>query len=256
MGIARIRKNKNNPYVQMDKRPLQDVNLSWKAKGILAYLLSLPDDWQIYISEIEKHSTDKRGSTDTGFKELIKKGYIVKENVRNESGQFKGVNYSVYEKPCVDRKVKKAVFGKPEMGKSKIGKLTTTNIDLTKKDITKNDNIKKREEPQQKQNEIKEIWNSNITGNIPKIKMITKSRMSNYNKRVKEGLDLLELINVIVESDFLQGDNKNNWIVTFDWIIANEKNWIKIIEGNYKNAKFEKVTPKPEWARHFPKHTK
>ena len=125
---------------------------------------------------------------------------------------------------------------------------------LNNKTNTKFD--KRKEVSQQKQNEIKEIWNSNITGNIPKIKLLTKSRMSNYNKRVKEGLDLLELINVIVESDFLQGDNKNNWIVTFDWIIANEKNWIKIIEGNYKNAKFEKVTPKPEWARHFPKHTK
>jgi len=32
-----VSKDKNNPYLVMDKRGLQDTRLSWKAKGILYY---------------------------------------------------------------------------------------------------------------------------------------------------------------------------------------------------------------------------
>lgn len=39
MSIVRINK-RDNPYVQIDHRVLEDTRLSWKAKGLLAYLLS------------------------------------------------------------------------------------------------------------------------------------------------------------------------------------------------------------------------
>jgi hypothetical protein len=28
---------------------LQDVNLSWKAKGLITYIMSLPPDWQLNL---------------------------------------------------------------------------------------------------------------------------------------------------------------------------------------------------------------
>ncbi len=42
--IVRVNK-RSNPYVVIDKTALNDDRLSWKAKGVLCYLLSLPDDW-------------------------------------------------------------------------------------------------------------------------------------------------------------------------------------------------------------------
>jgi len=92
------REKRSTPFVQIDKRPLQNKELSWKAKGILAYILSLPDNWQLYLNELKEHATDGRDSTASGFKELIEAGYIVKSRIR-KAGQFKGFDYIVSETP-------------------------------------------------------------------------------------------------------------------------------------------------------------
>ena len=95
------REKRSTPFVQIDKRPLQNKELSWKAKGILAYILSLPDNWQLYLNELKEHATDGRDSTSSGFKELIEAGYIVKSRIR-KAGQFKGFDYIVSETPQTD----------------------------------------------------------------------------------------------------------------------------------------------------------
>ena len=52
--IIRKAKNKDNPYVMMAKSAVQDDKLSWKATGLLSYILSLPDDWQIYLEHVNQ----------------------------------------------------------------------------------------------------------------------------------------------------------------------------------------------------------
>lgn len=49
MAVFRVYKESGN-FVTVHKNFIHDDNLSWKAKGILLYLLSRPDDWQIYES--------------------------------------------------------------------------------------------------------------------------------------------------------------------------------------------------------------
>lgn len=113
----------------MNKHGLENPKLSWKAKGILAYLLSLPDDWQIYESELVKHAKDGRDSLKKGMQELINAGYIYRERIRNEKGQLKGYNYLVYEVPNQS--------GFSDVGFSNVGESDTTNIYSTNNDNTK-----------------------------------------------------------------------------------------------------------------------
>ena len=40
----------------------------------------------------------------------------------------------------------------------------------------------------------------------------------------------------ISESDFLQGNN-SNWKITFDWLIENDTNILKVCEGQYDGKK-------------------
>ena len=40
------------------------------SEGILAYALTLPDDWTFHISELARHAKDGEDSLRTGFKEL------------------------------------------------------------------------------------------------------------------------------------------------------------------------------------------
>lgn len=89
-----------NPFVMIDHRPLNDPNLSWQAKGMLAYLLSKPDNWTIIVADLEKRATNGRDSVKSILKELETKGYIERRRVRDEkTGRFSHMETIVYELP-------------------------------------------------------------------------------------------------------------------------------------------------------------
>lgn len=94
--IFRVEKNKGNPYVMMDKRPLQDARLSWRAKGILAYLLSRPDNWTVRLGDIVKRSPDGAYAVRAAIRELRAAGHIHME-IEKEKGKVTQVVYRIYE---------------------------------------------------------------------------------------------------------------------------------------------------------------
>lgn len=89
-------------------------------------------------------------------------------------------------------------------------------------------------------NRIMDSFNS-ICISLPKIKSMTDRRKKKINTRLKDlggNVDLLEDIFHRVEaSDFLTGRiaTEEDWIASFDWIIKNQDNLAKIMEGNYDN---------------------
>lgn len=102
MAIVRGIREREKPYFVMMKKPLDDERLSWKAKGLLVYLLSKPDDWKTYLAQLVNSSTDGMDSVRSGFNELIASGYIIRgERVRNERGNLKEYEYFVYEEPQI-----------------------------------------------------------------------------------------------------------------------------------------------------------
>jgi hypothetical protein len=89
---------RENPYAQIDKTVLNDKRLSWKAKGILAFLLSKPDTWEINIQNLIQQAKDGKEAIYSGINELIKFGYIVRTESRN-NGRFSQIVYLIYENP-------------------------------------------------------------------------------------------------------------------------------------------------------------
>ena len=130
MATFRVFKESGN-FVTVHKSFIHDDNLTWKAKGILLYLLSRPDDWQVYETELNKHSSDGRDSLRTGIKELEQAGYIHRTRKRNEKGQLKEYEYQVFEQPTQ--------IGKSHLGKSNLGKSNTTNNNNTNNNNTNNE---------------------------------------------------------------------------------------------------------------------
>lgn len=101
MAIIRVLKDKNNPYLLLNKTCLQDNFLSWKAKGLHSYLMSLPDDWKINLNDLKKRSSCGRDATASALNELIKYGYV-KRIARRDNNTKKllgGFDYEVYETP-------------------------------------------------------------------------------------------------------------------------------------------------------------
>lgn len=99
MSIMRIQKKDN--YVVIDKTLLNNRELSWKAKGLHSYLMSLPDDWRVQETDLVKRSKDGKESTRSAIKELTEAGYIKRVAIR-EKGKFKSWEFVVYELPTFD----------------------------------------------------------------------------------------------------------------------------------------------------------
>jgi predicted transcriptional regulator len=97
----RVIKDGNDPFVRISNLMLKNSKISFKAKGLLAYLLSLPDDWQIYVNQLSNVCTDKKSSIQSAIQELIDTGYMTKDGKRKpekNKGQFGGYHYTVHEK--------------------------------------------------------------------------------------------------------------------------------------------------------------
>ena len=84
-------------FAQIKNEVLSDKNLSWKAKGIFAYLYSKPDDWDFSMHRIKDDSTDGKESVRMGLKELEDAGYLIR--TRQINGRM---NYHLTYQPCSD----------------------------------------------------------------------------------------------------------------------------------------------------------
>lgn len=73
----------------------------------------------------------------------------------------------------------------------------------------------------------------------------SKSRLKKCKLRLDEHPDLSwwrEVFELIKGSAFLKGNNPRNWKITFDWLVDNDKNVLKVYEGNYESGAFKKET--------------
>ncbi len=89
-------------FTTLNNNLIQDARLSWKALGILAYLLSLPPDFKLYLKMLGNLRPNGRDSTRTGLTELQECGYLKIEKIRDDgSGRFSGNFWEVTDTPEV-----------------------------------------------------------------------------------------------------------------------------------------------------------
>lgn len=96
MSVHRVEKINN--YTLVDNDYIQSGELSLKAKGLLTYMLSLPDNWEYSLEGLYSSCKDGKSSLRNTLKELIDKNYLIIERIRDENGLYK-YNYQIYEKP-------------------------------------------------------------------------------------------------------------------------------------------------------------
>ncbi|OCW94290.1 hypothetical protein A9168_07510 [Macellibacteroides sp. HH-ZS] len=74
---------------------------------------------------------------------------------------------------------------------------------------------------------------------FPRIVKVSEARKAKIRIRLEEMKGDFDVIKKVFQkleaSKFCRGDNKNGWKASFDWIFENEKNWVKVYEGNYDN---------------------
>lgn len=138
--MPKIRKQYQRGFTTLDNAPLNDKHLTWKAKGLFAYLWSKPDDWDYRVTEVAKHAVDGIGSTSTGVNELEKAGYL-KRTQKNENGVFGDSIWTLSERPIF----KNPITENPISDNASTGKPYTENPQLLNTDLLNTDKTNKRE---------------------------------------------------------------------------------------------------------------
>ncbi|MDM5258884.1 DnaD domain-containing protein [Bacillus toyonensis] len=128
--MATFRVNKDKNYTTINNTGLKDERLSWKAKGILAYILTLPDDWVFYREELSRHAKDGLDSLRAGMKELKEYGYLKRFPVRDDNNKIIKWETIIYEVPQNDPLVEKPPVEIPPEGKPPVEKPPVENPKL------------------------------------------------------------------------------------------------------------------------------
>ena len=100
--MNKVTRIKNANYTTISNVFLRDKELSLKAKGLLATILSLPENWDFSIKGI--CATIKEGTTAvySAIDELKEHGYCKVVTNRNEKGMIVGNDYTFYEDPSME----------------------------------------------------------------------------------------------------------------------------------------------------------
>ena len=95
MSVLRVKKTEN--FVILHKGALENPNLSFKAKGLWAYCMSRPDNWEFHVSHLATVSLDGEDAVYSAIKELIENGYC--ERIQENNGRFGKMDYYIHETP-------------------------------------------------------------------------------------------------------------------------------------------------------------
>jgi hypothetical protein len=86
--------------------------------------------------------------------------------------------------------------------------------------------------------EIVDRWNTFAKENgLSQVEIITDKRKNKIKTRLAENINFPAIEQKIKDSPFLRGDNNKQWKITFDWLIENDSNWVKVAEGQYDKKK-------------------
>lgn len=137
--MAIIRQKRKKRFSIIDNQVIENKNLSWGARGLLEYMLSKPDDWKFYMSELITHSNkDGRDKTYGFMDELKKYGYVTRKQKRNSNGKFGNQDLIVTDSPLT---------GFPDTVKPDTDKPDTVNPQLLNTEYKPNTDLNNTDEP-------------------------------------------------------------------------------------------------------------
>lgn len=147
-------------------------------------------------------------------------------------------------------------------GKTKENKQeqTTTKTNKNEQKKTKSDFVVYKEKEKEKEKEIEKekiynsladavrAFNSQLSEKLPMVVTFNEKRKQKLATRWEEFKKIGEpqevwqkLIKIIKNSKFLLGE-AGDWKCSFDWLIDNSTNWLKVYEGHYNNSNNQKNT--------------
>lgn len=109
-----IRAPRPERYTVVNRKVIDDDRLSYRALGLLVYLLDKPDNWRVEAAQLARGRTEGRDAVRAALMELAEAGYLVRQRRQNDGGQWITETF-LYETPG------RAEDGKPGVGEPGVG---------------------------------------------------------------------------------------------------------------------------------------
>lgn len=88
-------------WTSLPNAALEDERLSFRARGLLAYLLSRPQEWQTDSEKLARAGREGREAVRTALRELVDLRYIIRVKSQDERGRWSTVSL-VHDEPQPD----------------------------------------------------------------------------------------------------------------------------------------------------------
>lgn len=103
INLERAPKDRDNPYGMLRRATFDGSALTFEERGVLAYILMKPDNWQANIKDLMREGDIGRDKTYAIIKGLISKGYAERIEIRDDKGHFLGTRIKIYEQPLPEK---------------------------------------------------------------------------------------------------------------------------------------------------------
>lgn len=98
-SVVIIKHRVSRDFTTLPNDLIRDYRLSWKALGLLVFVLSLPEDFRLRLSHLARQKKTGRDATRAGLKELELAGYLTIRRERGERGKFSRVVWEIMMSP-------------------------------------------------------------------------------------------------------------------------------------------------------------
>jgi len=95
------RKRKKNGFTQISNSMLEDSRLSWRAKGLLSYMLSRPNNWKINKKDLLNKASEGRDAVQSVLNELKEYKYLHIYPAQREGGNLTGWVWEYDDEPFI-----------------------------------------------------------------------------------------------------------------------------------------------------------
>lgn len=144
MAVFKVEKTKN--YTIMSNHHLQNKNLSLKAKGLLSYMLSLPEDWDYSLAGLVANCKESKTALTTALNELKKNKYVIIEKMYANQTKSKRIEYvyNIFEEPHLEPGINKQDIENQylDFQDVEVNTQQNTNKPIIKEQIDKDDKTK------------------------------------------------------------------------------------------------------------------
>lgn len=105
-----LRKRRSGYFVQIPRETIRDRSLSWKARGLLAFLLDMPEGWDVRSPWLAEQGKEGKDAVQSGLRELRRAGYYRLERRRLLDGTIT-MGTAISETPVPEWAKQSAEYG-------------------------------------------------------------------------------------------------------------------------------------------------